>query len=310
MPDTLVSVVIPTYNRAYIVGDAIRSVLAQSYPNIEIVVVNDGSTDDTPNVLKSFGGKLRIVDQSNAGPAAARNRGIRSSKGSILAFLDSDDLWAPTYIERQVSILEKAGLSIPCSLCNGWLEFTEESKSTAFDFAEINPNLETGLWLNPDEIFVTRFLQFNQMAAIRRTAIEKVGLFDPQLKYLEDWDLALRLSLYKPWCFIKEPLVAWRQQRDDSLSRIALSEQGLVRSTVVDVLQQAMQLFQQSNCSPQLNRYMVRELVRNKRKRRIAILAERGDLGLLWGKVLKKLYKIRELHWRYPNMQVSAIERN
>ena len=103
MNDTLVSVIIPTYNRAKTVRNAIDSVLQQTYKNIEIIVIDDGSSDNTAQVLESYRNKVQIIQQENAGPSVARNRGIEIANGDIFCFLDSDDLWLPTKIERQVN---------------------------------------------------------------------------------------------------------------------------------------------------------------------------------------------------------------
>src|SRR5271156_236898 len=103
----MVSAIIPTYNRGYVVGKAIDSILNQTYDNIEIVVVDDGSTDNTQEKLKEYGDRIRVVYQKNSGPSAARNHGVRASRGEFIACLDSDDVWMPTKIERQVSLLQQ-----------------------------------------------------------------------------------------------------------------------------------------------------------------------------------------------------------
>jgi len=112
----LVSAIIPTYNRAHVICDAVESILAQTYREIEVIVVDDGSKDDTLPRLKQYGDRIRVVSQANAGPAAARNRGIAVAQGELIAFLDSDDLWLSTKIERQVALLQRAGESVPCCL--------------------------------------------------------------------------------------------------------------------------------------------------------------------------------------------------
>jgi glycosyltransferase involved in cell wall biosynthesis len=101
----LVSVIIPTYNRAAMIGDAIRSVLAQTYPHYEIIVIDDGSTDDTPAVLERFAGAIRVMRQQNAGAGIARNRAINAARGELIAFLDSDDEWMPHKLALQVDIM-------------------------------------------------------------------------------------------------------------------------------------------------------------------------------------------------------------
>jgi len=101
-----VSVVIPTYNRASMVGDAIESALAQTHPIREVIVVDDGSTDDTERVVRAFGAPVRYLRQENRGVGAARNAAMASARGGALAFLDSDDLWYPFKVEAQVAVLE------------------------------------------------------------------------------------------------------------------------------------------------------------------------------------------------------------
>ena len=199
----LVSVIIPTYNRADQVCRAVENVLGQSYKNREIVVVDDGSTDDTQSRLKHYGSQIRVVSQANGGPGAARNRGIENSAGEIIAFLDSDDTWLPTKLERQVSLLRRAGRSVPCCVCNALLKFTNSREQSSFSVAWLNPQHEEGIWTNVPEILSTRFLLFNQTVAVRRTVLEKIGGFEPSYAFLEDYDLALRLSLEGPWGFLR-----------------------------------------------------------------------------------------------------------
>src|ERR1051325_7839947 len=102
----LVSVIVPTYNRANLLRETIESVLAQTYPNIELIVVDDGSTDETPELLKQYDDRLAYIRKQNAGGTAARNTGILAAHGEYLNFLDHDDLFLPTKIERQVKILQ------------------------------------------------------------------------------------------------------------------------------------------------------------------------------------------------------------
>lgn len=103
----MVSVLIPTYNRGYIIASTIESVLAQTYKNVEIVVVDDGSKDDTREVLAKFGDSIRLIYQENAGLAAARNTGLEAARGEFIAFEDSDDLWLPWKLEAQVALMRR-----------------------------------------------------------------------------------------------------------------------------------------------------------------------------------------------------------
>ncbi len=218
MSEPMVSVIIATYNRANTICAAVDSVLEQTYPNIELIVVDDGSTDDTAEILNRYGDKIQVVYQDNAGPAVARNRGVELSSGEIIAFLDSDDLWLPEKIEKQVKALERFGNSVPCCLCNAFVESQTHPGTTSFDLAPLKIGPGPGLFTNVTEVLVTRSVLFNQAVAIRRWAWEQVGGFDESLTYMEDHDLAVRLSLLGPWAIIREPLVVYHRGNQDALS--------------------------------------------------------------------------------------------
>lgn len=238
----LVSIIIPTYNRAGFIPAAVESVFAQTYKNVEIVVVDDGSTDDTPSKLEEYGGRIRVVRQANRGPAAARNRGIKVAGGEIIAFLDSDDLWLPSKLERQVALLTAGGDAVPCCLCNARLRAANGDEELSFDVAQIYPRFEQGIWLNPAEILATRFVFFNQAVAVRRWALDKIGGFDESLWLLEDWDLALRLSTLGPWAFIREPLAVWNPNGSESLVAKAQKDPISLKEFAARVHRNALQL--------------------------------------------------------------------
>ena len=228
----LVSVVIPTYNRASVIGRAVECVLAQTYQNIEVIVVDDGSTDNTHASLDGYGDKVKVIGQENRGPSAARNRGIMEAQGEIIAFLDSDDLWLPTKLERQVGLMERAGQHVPCCLCNATLR-SENNEERSFAVSLLDSPYEEGLWLNPAEVLASRFVFFNQAVAVRSWALKQAGGYDETLRLLEDWDIALRLAVLGPWAFIQEPLAIWNPNGSGSLvtearkNPIALKESAL-----------------------------------------------------------------------------------
>ncbi len=181
MNNPSVSVIIPTYDRATLIARTIENVLAQTHKNKEIIVVDDGSTGGTPRVLNGFGSHIRVVTQKNAGPAAARNRGVEIAQGEIIAFRDSDDLWTPSKLERQVGLPQSAGPAVLCCLTNARMHFTEKSDTTSFDLARIRPKLEEGIWNNVAEVLATTFVLFNQYAAFSADAFRRVGGFDESL---------------------------------------------------------------------------------------------------------------------------------
>ena len=209
----LVSVIIPTYNRAATIAEAVESVLCQTHREIEVVVVDDGSTDSTLEVLCAFGDRIQVIRQKNAGPSAARNRGVRESMGEIIAFLDSDDLWLPDKIRQQVELMEQGGEGMCCCVCNAESKDLDgKPEGTSFELAGFRPGIPRGEWLNPGEVLATGFLLFNQVVAVRRAAFEKVGGFKTSLRLLEDFDLAIRLSSQGKWGFICDPLVIKRKE--------------------------------------------------------------------------------------------------
>lgn len=206
---TKVSVIIPTYNRAATVLDAVQSALDQTHPSTEVIVVNDGSTDDTAERLMTLSSQITILSQHNAGPSAARNYGARHASGEILAFLDSDDVWKPDKIRRQVEIMDNYGNDMTCCVCNAQIiDATNHNYSDAFGIAGLKTQHDESIWKNPGVVVASRFLLFNQVAAIRRDAFVRVGGYSLRINLLEDHDLALKLaSVGGVWGLITSPLV-------------------------------------------------------------------------------------------------------
>ncbi len=239
--DPLVSVIIPVFNRAGIIIRTVQDVLRQTYRNIEIIVVDDGSTDDTPRRLAELGKMIRTVRQENQGPAAARNRGIGEARGQLIAFQDSDDHWHPSKLRRQVDLLAKLDPSVPCCFCNAVLRHPEGKETTSFHLSALDPSHPQGLWSNPEEIVATRCLLFNQVIVARKEALLRVGGFNADLRYLEEWDLALKLSMLGPWAFIAEPLAYWNPGTIHSVSSRAATELSDLRACGVRVLSDALE---------------------------------------------------------------------
>lgn len=204
----MVSVIIPTYNRASTLRRTVDSALAQTYQPLEVIVVDDGSTDGTLEVLRSYGDRIHAITQPNGGPSAARNTGAKAANGEWLAFLDSDDVWRPEKIGRQVRMAADQVRKIDCCMANAAIINEDGSHGpTTFDVSGVGTRRPDGYWLNPAALFASRFILFNQVALIRREAFVRVGGFNPELRLLEDHDLAFRLALGGPWAFVADPLV-------------------------------------------------------------------------------------------------------
>ena len=214
MISPIVSVIIPAYNRAATIGRSIDSVLAQGYRPIELIVVDDGSTDQTVEVVRRYGAQVTLICQPNGGPSSARNNGVANSKGEFIAFLDSDDTWEPAKLQLQMQLMVLGGSRVPCCVCNALTMVDDVRIGTSFGLAEVDCDLATGYWLNPAELVSTRFILFNQVVVIRRDTFEKIGGFKEHMRLLEDHDLAFRLSLMGPWGFVSELLVTKYEQQD------------------------------------------------------------------------------------------------
>lgn len=208
MSAPLVSVIIPTYNRAATLKRTIDSALAQTYRPLEVIVVDDGSADGTETVMRSYGDRIHGIVQANGGPSAARNAGAKAAKGEWLAFLDSDDVWRPEKIARQVELVSRVETNVDCCMCNAAvIDENGPTGATTFGASGVATDLAEGYWLNPAPLIATRFILFNQVALIRTGAFRKAGGFKQELRLLEDHDLAFRLSLDGPWAFVADPLV-------------------------------------------------------------------------------------------------------
>jgi glycosyltransferase involved in cell wall biosynthesis len=182
-----VSVIIPTYNRERLISRAIESVLKQTYTDYEIIVVDDGSTDRTSELLKKFEGRIRYFYQQNSGISGARNRGLEEAKGEYIAFLDSDDAWLPEKLTIQVEVLDKnkdVGI-----IYSKMLILNEAGKHCGF-----KPDEKTGRDFL--ELIEIRGDIATSTVMSRRECFEKVGRFDPDLPPMEDFDMWLRISKF------------------------------------------------------------------------------------------------------------------
>jgi len=260
-----VSVIVPTYNRAGVICRTIDNLFQQTYGDFEVIIVDDGSTDDTQTKLRPYGDRIRVISQANAGPAVARNRGVKAALGEIIAFQDSDDLWKPHKLERQVELLDLDS-SIPCCLCNVLMRAADGF--TSFRHSLIRLDRDYGLWLNVTDVLTTRFLLFNQAAAIRREAFERVGGFPEDLRYLEDYDLPLRLSLEGPWALIREPLVIYGEASSGSFSEEATKNPIMLKQCELKIYERMLAQIDGRKCYAKARKNLYRRSAMARRQLR------------------------------------------
>jgi glycosyltransferase involved in cell wall biosynthesis len=219
----VVSVIIPTYNRVDFLKEAVDSVLDQAYPEVEVIVVDDGSTDGTPDLLARYGEAVRIIRQDNAGVSAARNAGIRRATGRLIALLDSDDLWLPGKLAAQTAFFDRHPESVICQTEELWVRRGRR----------VNPgkrHRKRAGWIFVPSLSLC--LVSPSAVMLRRSLLDEVGLFDESLPACEDYDLWLRVARRHPIDLIETPLIVKRGGRPDQLS----AAPGLDRYRIQSIL--------------------------------------------------------------------------
>jgi glycosyltransferase involved in cell wall biosynthesis len=259
-----VSVIIPTYNRPDLLREALDSVSAQTFGDYEVIVVDDGSAPPIAQAVADHPIRPRIYRQNRQGPAAARNRGIAEARAELVAFLDSDDLWMPTKLERYIAALRNSpdisifyGPMVPID-AQGHIVNGRTKPRCAGRITEA--------------LFKSCFVDVPTVVC-RKQLLTKAGGFDASLPVCEDYDLWLRLSLNEPFGLIEEPL-AKRRLHDDRLSKAAMSRNFTIRA-------QMLLRFYESN----KQNGAIRESVANSRLARAFFVAGRaafkeGDYSL------------------------------
>ena len=207
--DPTVSVVIPTYNRATVLDRSIDSVLAQTYTDFELIVVDDGSTDDTRDVIGEFEDeRIRYFrHEENEGVSAARNTGIREANGKFIAFQDSDDSWHADKLRKQMQAFEDGSSDVGVVYSGLWR--VTDGGRTYVPGSEI----QTKEGDIHDALLHGNFVS-TQVAVVRTECFEKAGGFDESLPYFEDWELWIRLSKQFEFALVDEPLVTAYLQSD------------------------------------------------------------------------------------------------
>ena len=211
-----VSVIIPTYNRAQLIKNSIISVLNQTYKNLEVIVVDDASTDNTKTIIQQINDhRLKYIkNDTNLGPSQSRNNGIKSSSGEVIAFQDSDDEWCESKLEKQIQLLYDHSNNFGAVYCGSEIidAITGKILSTDLQNVDFKTDFVSGDHLPHTPSTVS--------SAIKKSVIEEVGAFDPRLKAMEDTELAMRISMKYDYGYINEPLIRIKRSQESLMSNI------------------------------------------------------------------------------------------
>jgi glycosyltransferase involved in cell wall biosynthesis len=247
-----VSVLIPAYNCGPYVAKAVESVLCQSYRNFEIIVFNDGSTDDTESVLLPYRDRMLYLAGENRGASAARNKAFRVSKGELIAYLDADDLWQPKKLARQVELFEA---NPEVGVCFTDFTFFSDTQGGDRGFNERNSALlryptrqiGNGWRLLDSSVLLEDFLSHQafpkpSVTMVRRRCLETVGGFDESLQICEDTQMYLRLAKHFAFAYVDEPLVKRRVRKDTLASSADNRRYALVHIQMLETLENWIRL--------------------------------------------------------------------
>ena len=206
MPLVKLSVIVASYNHAKYLEGCVQSILNQTYQDFELIIVNDGSTDNTDEVVSRFSGneKVRYIKQNNAGQAIATNNGIVAAKGDLIAFLDADDLWDHTKLEKQIGLFTRNSTGVVYSRLK-----LIDADGLPVAMPSLNQYYVPRSGRITEHLLFENFIPYSS-TIVRRECFDKFGMFNPEYKNGLDWDLWLRISTEYEFDFVNEPLLLYR----------------------------------------------------------------------------------------------------
>jgi GT2 family glycosyltransferase len=223
-----ISVIIPNFNRQALVGETISNVLVQTLPPHEIIVVDDGSTDNSVEIIRSFGSKIKLIQQTNQGPGAARNAGLRLASGDFIQFQDSDDLFSCNKLETQTKLLEQSGADIAFS---PWAKLRIEGRSVSFENHVLQQKMPPARLSLPCW-WLRGWSTVFQSLLFRRSFLKRVGFYRTDLMLGEDGELFFRALTSSPRvAFSAQPLTLYRVH---SVNKITQDEGSSKARRIID----------------------------------------------------------------------------
>ncbi|NEO69724.1 glycosyltransferase [Moorena sp. SIO3H5] len=212
-----ISVIVPVYNGEKTILETIQSIQAQTFSDFELIVINDGSTDGTLDVISTVNDhRLKVFSYENGGLPVARNRGIRRSRGEFITFIDADDLWKPDKLELQLAALEKKP---EAGVAYSWTAFIDENSKFLFAWQPLY--WEDNVY---PQLLIRNFISSGSNIMVKRKYIEAAGEFDPSLKSVEDWDYYLRLAALCPFVLVPKYQILYRRSSQSMTSKVDVME--------------------------------------------------------------------------------------
>ena len=244
----LISVIIPVYNNESTIQETIESVLTQSFSDLELIVINDGSQDSTLKIVSSIlDPRLKVFSYPNAGLAATRNRGVSHASGEYISFIDADDLWTPDKLEAQFKALQA---NPQAAVAYSWTDWIDESGQFLRPGGHISVNGDVFATL-----LVRDFVESGSNPLIRAEALAEVGGFDESLPAVEDWDMWLRLAARYEFVCVPSPQILYRVSSSSMSSNVWKMEAGSLR-----VIERAFAV------APESLQHLKREVLANRYK--------------------------------------------
>lgn len=217
-----ISVIIPVFNGEKTIENTIKSVLSQTVTDFELIIINDGSTDGTLEIIQNLtDARLKVFSYPHANQATSRNRGLEKATSEYIAFLDADDLWTPDKLESQMDALERCPNA---ALAYSWTNCIDESDQ--FLHSGTRANFSGNVYQN---LLLADFISNGSNALVRKRALDEVGNFNVLLPSAEDWDLWLRLASRYPFVVVPKPQVLYRQSCRSSSSNLVKQESAMLK---------------------------------------------------------------------------------
>lgn len=215
----LISVVIPVFNGQNTIKETVESVLCQTFQDYELIIINDGSTDSTVEVILSISDpRIKLFNYPNAGLSASRNRGVTHAKGEYISFIDADDLWTPDKLEKQLNKLQENPQAV---LAYSWTDYINESSKFLYSGSHITANGNVY-----EKLLLTNFLENGSNPLIRRQVLTEVGGFDESLSAAEDWDMWLKLAIRYEFAAVPSTQILYRVSTRSMSSNVLKQERA------------------------------------------------------------------------------------